>query len=370
MKKNIILILSFLVMFVAVPAFAQEETQAVPSSGGFIDVKDSHWAKEQIEQAVAKGYVSGYPDGTFKPEQKVTRAEFIRMLVDALKLPHVEQGKPWYQPYVAAVVETGIHKEKDFSTGYDKSLTRMEMARLAVRAVDAAMQTSKDSATDKLLMYEATKKGIIHGMGKGKLAPDGHSTRAQAVAIIERILSINSGKTIPTDKYAMSAAELEYRHTNMETVLGLTKPAKLPMKLVDSPINVTVENLIVIDWEDPNALYKDMFPSLMNAHDGSTPDKDYIIAFQLTFKNDKPKQGMYDFQAKFMPGLSYLPVGIVKETEQMKSVPIVRLENKFEETYWYLMIISKEKADSFRARNALVIGLGRDGDDELWFNSL
>jgi hypothetical protein len=74
-----------------------------------------HWAKAQIELAVTKGYVSGYPDGSFRPDKQVTRAEFIKMLVAALKLPHSQGGEPWYQPYVAASLESGIHREKDFN---------------------------------------------------------------------------------------------------------------------------------------------------------------------------------------------------------------------------------------------------------------
>jgi len=156
----------------------------------------------------------------------------------------------------------------------------------------------------------------------------------------------------------------------METVLGLSKPEKLPMTILEHPIRITVEKLIVIDWEDPNALYRDYFPAILNARYGTVPDKDYIIAFKLKFKNEKPAQGMYIFDSHIMSGLQYDPVGIVKETENVKNVPIVRLEKEFEETYWFLMGISKEEADSFRARNALVISLETDKGKSIWFNSL
>ena len=44
---------------------------------GFKDVKSSHWAFEAINSAAAKGWVKGYPDGTFKPDQKITRSEVV-----------------------------------------------------------------------------------------------------------------------------------------------------------------------------------------------------------------------------------------------------------------------------------------------------
>ncbi len=47
---------------------------------GFTDVSDTHWAKDYIYTAVAKGWVDGYGDGTFQPNGKITRAEAIKIL--------------------------------------------------------------------------------------------------------------------------------------------------------------------------------------------------------------------------------------------------------------------------------------------------
>jgi hypothetical protein len=204
MKKIALFVIA---LFLAACPVQAAEISGEEESRGLIDVSASHWAKGQIELAVQKGYVSGFPDGSFRPDDKVTRAQFIRMLADALKLPHVEQGYPWYQPYVAALVETGIHKEKDFSSEYDKPITRMEMVRLAVRAVNLSLQLSGESPDDAVLMHEATSKGIIHGMGNGELAPDGHSTRAQAVAVIERVLAVFEGKSLPVDEQAIQTSQ-------------------------------------------------------------------------------------------------------------------------------------------------------------------
>jgi len=50
----------------------------------FSDIS-GHWAEANIKQAVSSGIVSGYQDGTFKPNQTVTRAEFAVMLMNMLK---------------------------------------------------------------------------------------------------------------------------------------------------------------------------------------------------------------------------------------------------------------------------------------------
>ena len=53
----------------------------------FNDVPDTHWAKDWIEQLAAEGITAGYPDGGYHPEQTVTRAEMAVFLVKAFGLP-------------------------------------------------------------------------------------------------------------------------------------------------------------------------------------------------------------------------------------------------------------------------------------------
>src|SRR5690606_19873926 len=55
------------------------ETKVTTNSvTSFKDMK-GHWAEKAVTNAVKAGYVSGYPDGTFKPNKEVTRAEFTKM---------------------------------------------------------------------------------------------------------------------------------------------------------------------------------------------------------------------------------------------------------------------------------------------------
>src|SRR5690606_41056535 len=59
---------------------------AGPEAGsGFSDIA-GHWAAAGIQEAAARQLINGYPDGTFRPDQPITQAEFIVMLVKALKL--------------------------------------------------------------------------------------------------------------------------------------------------------------------------------------------------------------------------------------------------------------------------------------------
>ncbi|WJH34577.1 S-layer homology domain-containing protein [Paenibacillus sp. CC-CFT747] len=115
----------------------------------FLDV-NGHWAKSGIEQAVQKGYIDGYEDGTFRPDRNVSRSEFLKQAVTALKLETegTGSGSDWYVPYVNAAVNAGIHRYEDFTTGdWNTAITREEMARIAVRASGRRRMTTRSGCT-------------------------------------------------------------------------------------------------------------------------------------------------------------------------------------------------------------------------------
>jgi hypothetical protein len=221
-----------------------------------------HWAKAAIDKAVEFGYAKGYPDGTFKPNSNVTRAEFIKMTVEALKLPiEIGTGGTWYDTYVNAAKKAELYVASDFKSGdLNSPMTRKEMSRLAARAV------GEKTTDDAKWMYLATKKGLVSGLGSGELGESKNTTRAQSVTIIDRILTVNSGGKLPVDKYAVASAEVVWHGTNIFTVMPevfvdnkakedvaeLWKKDKLIFNSKDGNWHGEIEYVIAIDLEDPN----------------------------------------------------------------------------------------------------------------------
>ena len=83
MKNLIKLALSALVtLVITIPAFA------------YPDVTPEHWAAKQIEILTEKGVIVGYPNGTFKPDDNVSRAEFASMAIKALGQEHTTVAQP------------------------------------------------------------------------------------------------------------------------------------------------------------------------------------------------------------------------------------------------------------------------------------
>jgi hypothetical protein len=83
MKKILKMMLALVVLTLGIPAMAD-----------FPDVSDSHWAAPQIKLLSEQGVIVGYPDGTFKPDENVTRAEFAAMAIRALGQQHTKVAQP------------------------------------------------------------------------------------------------------------------------------------------------------------------------------------------------------------------------------------------------------------------------------------
>jgi peptide/nickel transport system substrate-binding protein len=89
------------------------------NAAGFKDVTAAYWAKDQINYLVQNEIVAGYPDGTFKPEGKVTREDFVKMIVLAKGLKEYKPAVPtftdvptsrWSFGFVEAAVKAGYIK--------------------------------------------------------------------------------------------------------------------------------------------------------------------------------------------------------------------------------------------------------------------
>ncbi|MFC3789997.1 immunoglobulin-like domain-containing protein [Paenibacillus sp. GCM10012307] len=175
----------------------------------FVDTA-KHWASESISKAISKGIIKGYADGTFKPEKNVTRAEFITMLVNALKLPQAAKDtkfkdteNEWSEQAIAQAVQAGIvNGYKDGTFRPNAEIGRAEMAVMMANALGLHFESQGQTsfADDKFIPLWAKdavaglkEDGIIQGKGSNQFDPTSRTTRAEAVVIIVRMLA-NKGE--------------------------------------------------------------------------------------------------------------------------------------------------------------------------------
>ena len=187
----------------------------------FTDIADS-WAKDSIEKMAEAGVVNGYPDGTFRPNGEVTRAEFAQILynavgekydVEKIKNPFVDVKSDWYYVPVITLYNDGVINGVT-ATQFDPNakLTREQMITMVSRAADIydcfelTADTSKDikafKDADQISSYAVDgftfgyQTGLINGMD-GALAPKGITTRAQVVTVLDRCISAE--KVLPLE---------------------------------------------------------------------------------------------------------------------------------------------------------------------------
>lgn len=175
----------------------QKRAEAVNSGTPFKDIK-GHWAEQAILQGYEKGYISTSSTNTFQPNDSVTRADFIEMLVKALELP---LDRDWEATYTAIAQNHGLFEKDSFPyRNWDVPLRKHQLAHIAVRALQNGEKIQDD-------MYDAVRHGFIGGSGDGKLNPIEKTTRAQAAVVIDRVLRVRQGEKLPVDTKALKNAE-------------------------------------------------------------------------------------------------------------------------------------------------------------------
>lgn len=190
--------------------------KAVAVSSKFKDLPETHWAYQAVMAMVKEGVVSGYGDGTFKPDSSVTRAEFTKMMVLSSGIKPVDSQKPtfvdvkssdWAYPYIEAAKEymDGYQTTAGYYYKPSENAIREDVACALVKAEgyqDTVVDTSqilklfKDAKdiSDLRAKYIiiAYQKGLISGYEDKTFKPKGTLTRAEAAKLLYNGLIKNS----------------------------------------------------------------------------------------------------------------------------------------------------------------------------------
>ena len=180
-------------------------TVTVEEGVSFSDVTAGAWYYENVMGAAENGYVSGYPDGTFKPMQSVTRAEFASMIAKAMGYDSDPDAGSAY-PDVAddhwAKAAINFCAQNDIINGYDdgtfqpnKAITRQEAAAILNKAFELSVKygVSTDLFPDNSSIaawasdhvYAAKASGLMKGYEEdGTFRPNNQITRAEAASIL------------------------------------------------------------------------------------------------------------------------------------------------------------------------------------------
>lgn len=211
----------------------------------FTDTR-GHWAEETINSLADKGVVNGVSADTFMPDGIVTRAQYLKMIMEATGLDTAAyregecleaRSTDWYAPYLQSALDSGIiphamiagfRERVDYKVDGDGKtteskvvysgafngdlpITREEMAVITefcwqyTRTVKTNVETKTDdviefadqsgiSAWAETSVRLAAANGFIEGMDDGSFLPADNATRAQAATIVLRVINKETRK--------------------------------------------------------------------------------------------------------------------------------------------------------------------------------
>lgn len=272
MKKIIALLLMIvMLMTTVISAFA---------SDNFNDIS-GHWAESDIEKAFASGIVNGDGDGSFRPDDTITRAEYVKMFIAMvsdvfdMEIPSgYGNGSHWVEDYYIFGLQTGaiaIDEESTVKTAFgeispgvmdsesaDMNIERWEMAFMTSNMVLYAMQydayvdgnehafsdmnfinTYPDSVRIGIELCAAI--GIIKGDENGAFSPADCGTRAETVVIVNRMKDVLEKVKVKIDEQEEAALEAqEAAEKEVNDKLKTYTDAEIPDKNVK--VKFTMEN--------------------------------------------------------------------------------------------------------------------------------
>lgn len=258
---------------------------------------DFEWARIYINAMAQKGLISGYEDGTFRPDNDVTRLEGLSLFARAmgsndaanaglLKIAHEkydgvvgDYGLSWGSDEIVYLMYKGALKKSDLDTYLkgsekDEPLKRYEAAIIITKAMggenDALSElgivldyTDVREVPSNAIQYVeyATEMGIMEGMGDGTFSPNTAVKRSQMAVMLSRtvdktdysflkmkITSVNTSTRIITAR-SESGHEAKYEYMD-DTIMKNRGDEVQPKNLdtgVDSVLTLSGNNLVAVD---------------------------------------------------------------------------------------------------------------------------
>jgi len=215
-KKNLALLT--MAAAVAVPAMvvlmtnAEAVTVANAKKADFLDVPKSHTYYDIIMKMRDSGYITGYPDGYFRPNQTITRQHAAAMVTRAVTLPKTVAFSQFndvpkthmYANEINALQQAGIFKADNKGKFYpEKLITRAEMAKILAIAfgleakVDYSFKDVKDDNEFAPYIKALYSKGVITGYRDGTFKPTEALSRQHYAVMLYRAKNVDKNYVAP-----------------------------------------------------------------------------------------------------------------------------------------------------------------------------
>lgn len=188
----------------------------------YSDVAPDHWAFDDIAYLTSKNIINGF-EGKFMPDNKVTCAEFVKMLTSAFAVPETEntenfadvEGSAWYAEFVLKAKNAGILEgDTDGNCNPSANLTRERAAVILARTLEKSGIALGKTASPKIFgdgqqisdwafahIAKLQTAGVIDGDGDGNFCPANTLSRSEAAKLISKSLrmSLETKTEVPAE---------------------------------------------------------------------------------------------------------------------------------------------------------------------------
>lgn len=181
----------------------------------FKDVPENYWAAKSINYAVARGVVSGFEDGTFRPESKVTYYEMAAMLVNALGYDKTSLQSSWPQNYQNKAEELGMFAQMDTKTAdfqFEGSAIRGDVALMVYSVYDALKAGGNESLSESdSEESELASNSVAFTGEKVKLSLEEAVKKMKSTGYLAQMAEINKKSDQSVAKgYSESASKIKH----------------------------------------------------------------------------------------------------------------------------------------------------------------
>ena len=162
---------------------SQTVTQQEQQRSIFSDTQTSDWYYPHMKMLVEKGGINGYEDHTFRPNNQITNAEFIKTIIGLVDTGSIVYDAHWAEGYIQKARGLGIIEADELPENeYDEPIRRQRMAKFAARTMEKVLKETKAADTQEYIakikdwsdvcesckpyVAEVYSKGVICGFGR------------------------------------------------------------------------------------------------------------------------------------------------------------------------------------------------------------
>lgn len=191
----------------SLPMTTVENNIANPNTK-FVDMEGYKWSEPYVKSLTEMNIVSGYDDGTFRPGNNVTRAEFTKMLVVYLYSDYVGGNQfadvsedMWAYMYIYTAATNSLITGSDGLFRPDDAISRQDAAVIIYRAAlkkgvsakianELFLDDVKITDYAKDAVYALKEWGVISGSDTGIFNPQKNATRAETAKMLCEFINI------------------------------------------------------------------------------------------------------------------------------------------------------------------------------------